>query len=277
VKTGITQGYILGDAGLLQQMLLNICNNAREAMTKPGEEDAVGSLILSLEYATGEFIERKFGNSSAERYIALCVQDTGRGMQEEVRRKMFEPFFTTKDIGKGTGLGLSIVHGIVRSHHGIIDVESGPQGGTRFIVYLPQTDQSPGFVEEEKPERLPGTGEHILIVEDEDDVRSLLMEWLSEAGYVPSEAADGAQALDIIRGNGKFQLVLADIGLPKLDGVQLFGELRKFRPDIPVVFCTGFIDEDRHAKLMETGARAIIRKPYRIDDVLNAIHSSLAS
>jgi CheY-like chemotaxis protein len=127
-----------------------------------------------------------------------------------------------------------------------------------------------------KPEvSAAGHGQRILVVEDEEDVRSLLMEWLSEAGFVPLEAANGAEALEMVKQNNGIHLVLADIGLPKMDGTQLYSELRKIRPDLPVVFCTGFIDDDRHTQLIETGARAVIQKPYRISDVLNTIHVSL--
>jgi PAS domain S-box-containing protein len=276
VKTSISQGYILGDSALLQQMLLNICYNARDAMD-PGTGDAMaeGTLTISLEYATGEFVERKFGEMEAERYVVLCVQDTGRGMTDDVRRRMFEPFFTTKDVGKGTGLGLSIVHGVVRSHHGVVDVESGSGSGTSVIIYFPMLHHTPAQSPTTSEVSATGHGENILVVEDEEDVRSLLMEWLSDAGYVPMEAANGAEALDVVKRNNGIHLVLADIGLPKMDGTQLYSELRKIRPDLPVVFCTGFIDDDRHSQLIETGARAVIQKPYRISDVLHTIHASL--
>lgn len=273
VKTSISQGYILGDSALLQQMLLNICYNARDAMdVAPMAE---GTLTISLEHATGEFVERKFGEMEAERYVVLCVQDSGRGMTDDVRRRMFEPFFTTKDVGKGTGLGLSIVHGVVRSHKGVIDVESRAGAGTSVIIYFPMLQHAPTQSPTTTEVSATGHGEHILVVEDEEDVRSLLMEWLSDAGYAPMEAANGAEALDLVKRNDGIHLVLADIGLPKMDGTQLYTELRRIRPHLPVVFCTGFIDDDRQTQLIETGARAVIQKPYRISDVLHAIHSSL--
>ncbi len=276
VKTSISQGYILGDAALLQQMLLNICYNARDAMdTGGGEATAEGTLTISLEYATGAFVERKFGEMEADRYIVLCVKDTGRGMSDDIRRRMFEPFFTTKDVGKGTGLGLSIVHGVVRSHKGVIDVESRAGGGTSVIIYLPMLQHKPAQCPATPEVSATGHGQHILIVEDEEDVRSLLMEWLSEAGFAPMEAANGAEALEMVKQNIGIDLVLADIGMPKMDGTQLYSELRKIRPDLPVVFCTGFIDDNRHTQLIQTGARAVIQKPYRISDVLNTIHVSL--
>jgi len=276
VETTVTEGYVKGDPTQLQQVLLNLCLNARDAMTPANGEEPTGTLTISLDFATSDFVDRKFGKATEERYIVLCVADTGHGMDEETRRRIFEPFFSTKEVGKGTGLGLSIVHGIVGSHGGYVDTESTPGHGARFIVYLPCVNPMPVASAAPVAESRGGNGECILVVEDDESIRSLLREWVSQAGYEVLEADNGNSGLEVYRSNKEsIQLVLTDIGMPKLGGARLFREIRKINSNVPVLFCTGFIEEERGAELMKAGASGIIQKPFRPSDILTSIREAL--
>ena len=276
VETSVSEGYVQGDPTQLQQMLLNLCLNARDAMSPSDGEEPTGMLTISLDFATSDFVDRKFGKATEEKYIVLCVADTGHGMDEETRRRIFEPFFSTKEVGKGTGLGLSIVHGIVGSHGGYIDTESTPGRGARFIVYLPCVSHTPIPSAAPVAESSGGNGECVLVVEDDESVRSLLCEWILQAGYEVLEADNGSSGLEIYRSNqNSIHLVLTDIGMPKLGGARLFREIRKINSSVPVLFCTGFIEEERGAELMKAGASGIIQKPFRPSDILTSIREAL--
>lgn len=278
VGINLRQGLVLGDEGQIHQLLLNLCINARDAMTGEGGRSR-GSLRITLESVAGEEIAERFGATISSEYAVLRVSDTGGGIPAEVQRRIFEPFFTTKPIGKGTGLGLSIVHGIVRSHNAFIDVDSRIGEGTVFSIYFPIVQ---AHLAEASQTTNNGTalghGETVLVIEDEEMLRHLIGEVLKRAGYQVIEARDGEEGVAMFRERqDSIQLVLSDMGLPKLSGEQVFGELKKLNPVLSIIFSTGYIHEDKKQELLESGASDFIHKPYKVDEMLYTVRKVLDS
>ncbi len=272
----LKHGTIMGDEGQIHQVLLNICINARDAMTPSDDQQPQGTLSIVLESASENFMRDKFGETGERGFAVVRVSDTGSGMTPEVKRRMFEPFFTTKEIGKGTGLGLSIVHGIMKSHHGYVDVTSEAGKGSTFSIYFPiiPNQMTNGSSLQGIPSK--GAGERILVIEDEEVLRSLVNEILSKSGYSVVEARDGEEGLRLYRDQpDEFKMVLSDMGLPKLSGEQVFFHLRKINPDVKVVFSTGHIREEKKRELLAAGAEDFVHKPYKIDEMLTSIRRVL--
>ena len=224
---------VAADPVQVQQVLMNLCLNARDAMPEGG--------TLTLETANAE---RSLEDSSAVDFVRLSVSDTGMGMSEEVREKIFDPFFTTKGIGQGTGLGLAVVYGVAKAHGGAVEVHSTPGAGSRFDVYLPRGIESDEVDTELNAERndIPrGNGETVLVADDEAGVRDLAKASLEIAGYHVLVAADGAEAVDMFReANGNVQLAVLDASMPRLSGRQVFEAIRKIDPSVKVLFASGF-------------------------------------
>lgn|GEM_PF-731830 len=248
---------IKADPNQLEQVLMNLVINARDAMPRGGR--------LTIQTAPADVAEKLAGGASSGGHVRLTVRDTGVGMTDEVRSRIFEPFFTTKEPGKGTGLGLSTVYGIVRQSGGDITVESRPGKGSSFHIFFPKA-----VIEEEAPvSARPGNGGQsagkrgtILLVEDEPGVRRLVRRMLVERGYRVVEAADGEEALTLCRElRPPADLVLTDIVMPNLNGADLAGELRRAHPDVRILFMTGYTDE----AIRDYGvapAAEILRKPF---------------
>jgi two-component system, cell cycle sensor histidine kinase and response regulator CckA len=276
VRIALQHGLVMADAGQIHQMILNLCINARDAILERTDRPSGGRIIISLEPASGQFIEDKYGWKSAEHYVLLSIADDGKGISDDTRRRIFDPFFTTKGIGKGTGLGLSIVHGIVKAHNAIIDVETREGTGTTFLVYLPAIKHQAIKDTPRETEHIRGHGETILIIEDEPLLRDLLKECLMRAGYSVMEAGDGEEGIMKYEENiNSIDLVFSDIGLPKLGGEQAFEAMRKMNPRAKVVLCTGFIEEEAKATLRKAGAVGILHKPYNVQEVLSAAREAL--
>jgi two-component system cell cycle sensor histidine kinase/response regulator CckA len=211
-------------------------------------------------------------------WIALSVQDTGTGIPEDALAHIYEPFFTTKDVGKGTGLGLSQVYGLVKQNGGYIDCESAVGQGTRMIVYLPPCPRS-GARAAGAPEGIPtGHGETILVVEDEPSVRAVTRAMLELLQYHVAEADNGLAALDLCYSDETpVDLVLTDIVMPDMSGPALAAELRKTRPELPVVMVTGYpLDDDSRKCLAGENARWL-QKPVRPDDLARTVAEALRS
>jgi len=262
---------ISADATQMHQVLLNLCVNARDAM--PNE----GTLTISTHLLQSAAIRNSFPNASAEHYVELSVRDTGVGMDEKTRSRIFEPFFTTKEIGKGTGLGLSVVFGIMESHKGYVAVDSKPAGGSAFNLYFPV----PESLEIERVgieirKEISKGGETILVVEDEELLRELLKTFLSEAGYTVFTAADGKEAIDMYHSNrDMIQLVLADSGLPKISGYDVFRKMKAENPNLKLILVSGFIEPILKDEFTKEGAKGFIQKPYTEADVLHAVRNVL--
>jgi CheY-like chemotaxis protein len=211
------------------------------------------------------------------RYVKLCVSDTGAGMASEIREHVFEPFFTTKEKSKGTGLGLSTVYGIVKQSGGNIWVYSEPGLGTTFIIYLPRVDES--FEDMRKKvtrEELPGGGETILVVEDEDNVRRLTVRILERQGYTVLEASCGKDALELCgKCKEPIHMVLTDVVMPGMSGRQLADQLIHLYPKMKVLYMSGYTNNAVfHHGVLEKGAN-YIQKPFTIDGLMKKMREVL--
>jgi two-component system cell cycle sensor histidine kinase/response regulator CckA len=211
-------------------------------------------------------------------YMEITVSDDGIGMDEATKSRIFEPFFSTKEPGKGTGLGLSVVYGVVKSHHGLIDVESERGRGTAFHLLFPadrSTDQSAPDPKL-KSKKLLGGGETILIAEDEPVLLETIKTSLQEAGYHVLVARDGDEALRVFNHLGRIpDLVVMDADLPKISGVEAFKLMRAARPATKVIFCTGSIDDTLEKKISGWKGGGVLRKPYSASDLMTRIRMVL--
>jgi PAS domain S-box-containing protein len=247
------------DAGQIEQVILNLVVNARDAMPQGG--------ILTLDTSNVhlEGIDaRLHGNLSSGDYVVMAVSDSGTGMSPEVAARVFEPFFTTKDPGKGTGLGLSTVYGIVRQSGGHTSVYSEPGLGTTFRVYLPAS-RGPLAKREELVEAntLPGGSETILLVEDEPAVRTIAAEILRGCGYTVLQAEDGVDGLAVFASHpGPIHLVLTDVVMPRMDGRALAARVRELRPEIPILFVSGYADDEQLTRGDLERGMAFVTKPF---------------
>jgi CheY-like chemotaxis protein len=237
-------GDIRADRGQLEQVLINLVLNARDAMTGHGR--------VSIETSTSiwdEAYAQRHGGVDLPlgRYVMLAVSDNGCGMEPDVQERIFEPFFTTKAVGQGTGLGLSTVYGIVKQSGGYIWVYSEPGQGSVFKVYLPQArvEAAPEEPAAGAPQAPAGGSETILVIEDEDIVRHLACRGLRDHGYHVVEARNGAQALRYIREHpGTIDLVISDVVMPEMGGRELGQTLATVDPDLPILYMSGYTGED---------------------------------
>jgi CheY-like chemotaxis protein len=199
----------------------------------------------------------------AGEYLMLTVRDTGQGMKPEVMTRIFEPFFTTKDIGKGTGMGLSVVHGIVKSHGGVITMESSEGKGSLFTVYLPVCDEDCQALACHTDNTPPVRGKgKILIVDDEEIVLSSLQRVLTMSGYQVVAVSDGIEAFDLFcRKPSEFDIVLTDLTMPGMTGLELTKKLLDIRPDTSVILCTGFNDAIDYNEARSLGIKDLLLKP----------------
>ncbi len=266
----IQHGIIMADSGQIHQALLNLALNAGDAMTNQG------TLTFKEHTVSPEFIRARFSVSTSVAHVAVSVSDTGVGMDEALIARIFDPFFSTKGPGKGTGLGLAMVHGIVKNHNGFIGVVSAPGEGTTFTLYFPAASC-------EVPE-LPAAGIHpeqrhtgtILLVDDEECLRELLSEFLSDAGYTVHSSCNGTEALEYFRLHGDaIDLVITDLGMPGMGGEELFGRLKEIDPGVKVMISSGYLDRAAKEHMLQLGISAILKKPYPLqaihDEIINVL------
>ena len=275
IRTSLSAGLwtVIGDPTQLHQVVLNLCFNARDAMTQGGTLTiTAGNACIDAHYA-GLHDDAKPGN-----YILLQVEDTGTGMPPEVIEKIFDPFFTTKELGKGTGLGLSTSIAIVKSHHGFLRVDSTPGVGTRFKIYLPA---QPGSLPETLADttvQLPrGDGELILVVDDEPRVRQITQQTLEAFGYRVVLACDGAEAVAVYASRPtEISAVLTDMMMPVMDGPTAILVLRRLNPQLPILAASGLAAQEHVAKAASMGVKHFLPKPYTAESLLTALHGVLA-
>jgi len=255
----------------LYQVLLNLAVNARDAMPQGG------TLSIQTQSVRGDIVKPKFLGAEDGQYIAIRVKDNGTGMDEAIRQRIFEPFYTTKEKGKGTGLGLAMVYGVVKGHHGFIDVESEVGVGTAFHIFLPVRNQSSSELPtKESLQEVKGGSETILLVEDEEMLIELVETMLTSSGYRVLVARDGREAVEMYENHeDEVALVLSDLGLPRLGGMDAFLRMREINPQLRAIFATGYMDERSRTEMLEMGASRIIQKPYHPDDILRAVRSVL--
>jgi PAS domain S-box-containing protein len=265
-------GRVKTDPGQIQQVIMNLAVNARDAMPNGGK--------LTIETANVELDEayaRAHVAVKPGRYVMLSVSDTGVGMSAEVRDQVFEPFFTTKEKGKGTGLGLSTVYGIVKQSGGNIWVYSEPGKGTTFKIYLPRVDEPPEeFKEKVEVKEIPRGSETILLVEDEKEVLKLASRILKEQGYRILEAATGEEALKICKENkGPFHLLLTDVVMPQMSGRQLKERLGQVGQGFKVLYMSGYTDNAIvHHGVLEKGMN-FIQKPFTLEGLARKVREVL--
>ena len=267
----------MGDHGQIYQMLLNLCLNARDAIVENRSSDSYGYICIKADEVSSNQLPDNMNEPVTSRYVRLSIEDNGGGMPDHVCSRIFDPFFTTKAKGKGTGLGLSVVYGIVQSHRGHIDVQSIEGKGTTFSVYLPVVAADEKTDPQEKDiKSINGGNERILIIEDEDILRSLMEEVLKSKGYEVTSASDGVAALKLFREhNADFDAILLDMGLPKLPGQALFLKMLQINPDSNIILASGYLDEELKSNLFELGAKAFIQKPYKPHEILRSVRSVL--
>jgi CheY-like chemotaxis protein len=258
-------GRVKVDRGQLSQIIMNLAVNARDAMPDGGQ--------LTVETANVFFDPEQAKHHTGllpGAYVKLLVRDDGTGIAEEVRHLIFEPFFTTKEVGKGTGLGLATVYGIVKQSGGYLVVSSEVGQGSTFEVFLPRVveEVSGELPKAVLPSELPSGPETILLVEDEDAVRSLLRETLESCGYKVIEAADGHAALEAFeQASDEIDLLITDVVMPHMGGRELAEELAKLRPGLPVLFVSGYTDDIFVRERVLDANVNFIRKPFSLEAI----------
>ena len=242
-------GCIEADPGQLEQVIMNLAVNARDAMPRGGK--------LTISTANVAIDQKSsFRNRTLDvgQYVMLAISDNGMGMTDEVKTHLFEPFFTTKGLGKGTGLGLATCYGIICQSGGDIRVYSEPNQGTVFKIYLPRTDAKPALVPSLEPEMLPGGAESILVVEDDAAVRRLAVTVLRGRGYMIQECNNAFEALALLRKNVHFDLVLTDVIMPRMSGKELSDQIKQQFPQTKVLLMSGYTDDAlAHHNVLDEG------------------------
>jgi len=261
----------MADSDQMEQVLINLATNARDAMPRGGTL-TITTKVIELD----DVFIKVHGYGEMGEYALISVKDTGTGMDKETLRRIFQPFFTTKEVGKGTGLGLSIVYGIIKQHGGYINVESEPGKGAAFRIYLPLIKST---VEEGKPTPLPaylnGT-ETILLAEDEEEVRNLTKSLLEEADYKVIEAVDGYDTINkFMKNKDTINFLLLDVIMPTKNGREAYEEIRKIRPGIKALFMSGYSESVIHQKTILKEGLYYISKPFSQTALLKKVREIL--
>jgi CheY-like chemotaxis protein len=263
---------VLGDPTQMQQVIMNLCANAGQAMSERGGVLEIRLSQVDIDASSvSTHPELKEGP-----HILLAVSDTGCGMDRAIQERIFDPFFTTKGPGKGTGLGLAVVHGVIKHHGGAIAVQSQPGVGTTFSVYLPAFGgQAADAVHQ--PGLVPaGNGEHVLFVDDEEPLTLLGKSTLEHLGYRVTTKANGAEALMAFRAEpSAFDLVITDQTMPHMTGADLATALLQIRPELPVILVTGYSGTMSSERAKALGIRELLLKPNTMQAMGQAIRSAL--
>ena len=289
---------ILSDPTQLNQVMMNLCINASQAMEKTGgtldisvekitlSEKEIGRGHRLLQSVEGDSIFVQFGDRygtypynpglTPGDWVKITVSDTGPGIRSDIIKRIFDPYFTTKDVGKGSGMGLAVVHGIIKNHHGTIFVQSEPGKGTTFTIFFPMVSERPA-INLKAPDVIPqGTGESVLFVDDEISIANMTEKMLQRLGYNVETATSPVDALERFRSKPQtFDLVITDMTMPQMSGAKLSEKLKEIRPDIPVIICTGhsaLIDEEKAASI---GIDGYVMKPIVMREIAKMIRDLL--
>ena len=265
---------IMGDPTQINQVMVNLCTNAAHAMNGSGGviELNITTKVIGIDPITS------FSDLPQGPYAELTISDTGHGIPNDVIKRVFDPYFTTKEPGKGTGMGLSVVHGIVKSHGGIIKVDSRVGSGSVFTVYVPLIDA----VVDDKPvldnEYIPGGKENILLVDDEYMIADTMKIMMEQLGYKVEAFTESNRALEVFENDpGAFDLVITDMTMPKMTGDLLASKIQDIRKNTPVIICTGFNNKVDPEDLKEKGVCEILTKPVRTTTLAKAINNVLST
>jgi CheY-like chemotaxis protein len=239
-------------------VMINLFTNAAHAMEHTG-----GVITVDVENIYSDQVSAAdYPDLPPGRYVKLMVNDTGTGIDHEIKDRIFDPYFTTKGIGKGSGIGLSVVHGIVKSHNGAISVDSKFGKGTTFSILFPVAEEE-AVIEPEPADKFPTGNERILIVDDEESMVDVGRKRLERLGYQVEARTNPLEALELFRADpDQFDLVITDMTMPHITGDKLVKMILKIRPDIPTVLCTGFSEKIDEEKAKEIGIRGYIEKPF---------------
>src|SRR5207249_2029184 len=267
-----TAGAVLADPTQLQQVLMNLCTNAEHAMRDTG---GVLSVHLDAVEVTTDFAATHAPLTPGP-HACMMIRDTGHGMAPEVMERIFEPFFTTKAVGEGTGMGLAVVDGIIASHGGAITVASTPGQGTTFTIYFPRIDTDTLSPDIPEAPPLPQGNGRILFVDDEPTLAHMTAEMLARLGYNATMHTSSVEALKTFQAAPwQFDVVITDQTMPVMTGERLVRELRRIRPDVPIILCTGFSHTMTASKAQALGVDAFLLKPLEVRELGLALQQVL--
>ncbi len=268
---------IIADSAQIEQILVNLCVNARDAM------NGKGKITISVDKVTEvhEAINLGIRRNQKMQFGHIRVADNGPGLPENLRERIFEPFFTTKEVGKGTGLGLAIVYAIMKQHEGYIFIDKNTVTGTAFDIYLPiliETVKEEAALIEVKTEKTFDASRHlVLVAEDEEAVRLMCIKLLRKNGFSILEATNGEEAVELFQQNSdKVSLMVFDVMMPKMTGKTAYDTIARIRPGIPTIFCTGYSDENLKAELTENPNVILLDKPYKTTKLIESIKTLLS-
>lgn len=262
---------VSADSTQVQEILINLCNNAVQAM---GNEGTLQIDLEEVEIASDDDVPVHF-SAMPGRFARISVKDSGRGMDSEVLERIFDPFFTTKEVGEGTGMGLAVVHGILESHQGFASVSSQPNVGSTFAVHLPLTDELHRD-SEITIETMPHGNEQILFIDDEKMLTEIGQQMLTEHGYQVTTETSALKALDLFSAQPeRFDLVITDQTMPDLSGKKLVEKMLKIRPDLPTIICTGHSNEINEKSAEQMGIKAFCMKPLNMVKLVQTVRQVL--
>jgi signal transduction histidine kinase/CheY-like chemotaxis protein len=264
-------GMVHADQGMIEQVLMNLCVNARDAMPKGGSVT-----IETRDVSFDEAYCARYPWARPGRFALLSIQDTGCGMDADTLEHIFEPFFSTKEVGKGTGLGLATVYGIVQGHDGMIQVASEPGQGTTFQIFFPSFEKKDTSGTSQIEEPVPHGQETILVAEDNEMVRNLVKLVLEQAGYQVLAAEDGQEAVSLFERHAQnIHLLFLDVVMPNLGGREVLERIRKIRPSVPVLFASGYNEDAIHTDFVLKDGFHFVQKPYQVKDLLQKVRTAL--
>jgi len=264
--------YVKADPTQIHQIVMNLCTNAYQALE--GRGGVIQIRLYTKDLSPKEGVE--VGNLQHGTYVCLQVQDNGVGIAQEYLQRIFDPYFTTKKINEGTGLGLSVVHGIVNDHRGAVSVESTPNKGACFTVFLPKAEKESADDKRERQTFSLHEAGRILVVDDEQPIVFFLTQVLEHLGYTVDSCLSSETACQMYRAqNGAYDLVITDMGMPGMTGLELAEELKKIRPDVPILICTGFSEQVTLDNYSQIGLAGFVAKPFSAEQLSKEVHRIL--